>query len=260
MLLFLDESYEANETSGYRLAYAGFGVDEHNYRGLVAAVYQAKCRFIGRPVPGDDTATQELGKSMLVRDASPERAEIKANQLMGRRQVKRLHEHGFSPGLALVDCMLDALREADATVFGVLAAPNDIRDVLNPSAQLPIEHIRLYERVEMWMKEQHPDKMVSIIPDTIENYKHNLSACLADFLFRSAVGKGMRHIVVTPFWVDSSLTVGAQLADIVAYVLMNGMRPSTIQIPLDTQWRKVAALEFRSMDMETRGIRKVRRK
>lgn len=59
------------------------------------------------------------------------------------------------------------------------------------------------------------------------------------------------------FWVDSSTTAGSQVADIIAHVLMNSMRPATRRKNLQELWRKVAALEFRSVDMRTRGIRKL---
>jgi hypothetical protein len=261
MLLFLDESYEKDEAGDYRLSYAGFAVDERRYRGLVAAVYQAKQRHIVQSISGmDDSRRIEIARTQLLQDLPPERAEVKANKLMGTRQVKRLEEHGFAPGITLVSDMLRALRDADATVFGVLSNPPRVQDVLNPTVHVSVEIIRLLERVELWMKEQHADDMVSVIPDTIDSYKHNLSSSLADFLFRSAQGKAMRHVVVTPFWVDSSVTIGSQLADIVAYLILNTMRPATRRLPLHDLWRIVASMEFSSVDGVTRGIRRVKRR
>ena len=261
MLLFLDESYEEDEKGGFRFAYAGFAVDEQRYRGLVAAVYQAKHRYIAQ-VSSEMTPQEriDLGNTKLLDSNPPERAEIKANKLMGKRQVERFEKYGFAPGVALVEEWLRAMREADATVFGVLSYPQDTKDVLNPAERLPVEHIRLFERVEKWMAEQHEKEMVSVIPDTIDNYRQNMSSCLSDFLFRSHQGKAMRHIVVTPFWVDSSVTVGAQLADVVAYLIMNTMRPTEKQNRLVNLWRLMSAMEFHSIDGETCGIKTIRRK
>ena len=261
MLLFLDESCEKDEKGGFRFAYAGFAIDEEKYRGLVAAVYQAKHRYIAQVSAGMTPQERvDLGNTKLLDTEPPERAEIKANKLMGKRQMERFEKYGFAPGVALVEEWLRAMSKADATVFGVLCYPQDSKDVLNPSERLPVEHIRLFERVERWMVEQHGNQMVSIIPDTIDNYRQNMSVCLADFLFRSSQGKAMRHIVVTPFWVDSSVTVGAQLADVVAYLIMNTMRPAEKQNRLVNLWRLMSAMEFHSIDGETRGIKTVRRK
>ncbi len=45
MLVFLDESYEEDGNGRFRYAYAGFGIDERQYRGLTAAIYQAKLLY-----------------------------------------------------------------------------------------------------------------------------------------------------------------------------------------------------------------------
>lgn len=148
--------------------------------------------------------------------------------------------------------------EADATVFGVLCRPQTPNDVLDPPAQLPIEYIRLFERVEKWMSEVHPDGMVSIIPDNLNSINGRFSKCLADFLFRAALGRSMRHLVVTPFWVDSSVTVGSQIADVVAYLLMQGMRSRNNRLPLYNFWRRLGSVEFRSQDGVTRGVRTIK--
>ena len=261
MLLFLDESYEEDEKGGFRFAYAGFAVDEKKYRGLVAAVYQAKQKYIAQ-VSSELTSQERVDKGIkqLLSKDSPERAEIKANKLMGKRQMERRETYGFAPGVAMVEDWLRAMNEAEATVFGVLSYPQDTKDVLNPSERLPVEHIRLFERVELWMREQHEDGMISVVPDTVDNYRQNMSVCLADFLFRSSQGKSIRHIVVTPFWVDSSVTIGAQLADVVAYLIMNTMRPKEKQSRLVPLWRLMSAMEFHSMDGETRGIKTIRRR
>lgn len=183
------------------MAYGGFAVDERKYRGLVAAVYQAKRRYVCvAPTGLSDAERIELAKQMIVQDLPLERTEIKAGKLLGARQIRRLQDEGFSPGLSLVSSMLDALMEADATVFGVLCRPQTPNDVLDPPAQLPIEYIRLFERVEKWMSEVHPDGMVSIIPDNLNSINGRFSKCLADFLFRAALARSMRHLVVTPFW------------------------------------------------------------
>lgn len=256
MLLFLDESYEEIRGGKFNFAYAGFGIDEREYRGLVAAVYQAKQKLVGQITGLNEQQRIELGKAKLLQDEVPEYAEIKANKMMGTRQIKRLTDYGFSPGLTLAEEILRALQAANGTIFGVVSTPDAIRNVLNPSGYLPVEHTRLLERVELWMQEQHRYEMVSIVPDTIDSYKHNLSRCLADFLYRSNQGKQMRHIVVTPFWVDSSVTVGAQVADVVAYLLMDSQRSVTSSLTHLQAY--VNTMEFRSRDGRTRGIRKIR--
>ena len=95
MLLFLDESYERMVDGRYRMAYGGFAVDERRYRGLVAAVYQAKQRFNVQHMAALTEAERiELTRTRLMKEGPPERAEIKANKLLGTRQQTRLAVHG----------------------------------------------------------------------------------------------------------------------------------------------------------------------
>ena len=260
MLVFLDESYDEPDGTGrIRHAYAGFGVDERQYRGLVAAVFQAKQRYFLRDMGMSDLERGEARKTHIITSDAPERAEMKATKLLTAKQAKHYAQFGTAPGIELSLQLLDALEQAQTTVFGILSYPNNLDEIQNPSSHLPLQFIRILERIEMWMKEQHPNQMAIVVPDTIhEGINMNLSEKIGDFLYRSPSGQKMRHIVVNPFWVDSRTTAGSQLADLIAHILMNSMRPTNTRKQLDELWRKVMALEFKSTDLETRGIRKIR--
>ncbi len=256
MLVFLDESYEADGTGKFRHAYAGFGVDERRYRGLTAAMFQSRQHFFVRDDGMTDEQRREARKTHIVTSDAPERAEMKATKLLTAKQAEHFAQHGNAPGIELALELLSALAEAQTTVFGVLSHPAKVEEIQNPSTHLPMQFIRMFERIEKWMAEQHPDQMAIVVPDTIhEGINLNLSEKIADFLFRSSEGKKMRHLVTSPFWVDSRTTAGSQMADLIAHILMNAMKPRSEQKKIDSLWRKVMALEFRSVDGRTRGIR-----
>ncbi len=259
LLIFLDESYEEDDSSRFRHAYAGFGVDESQYRRLVAAVFQAKLRFFVRDTGFTDEERRDARRTHIITSEAPERAEMKATKLLTAKQTEHYAEFGNAPGIELATQLLEVLDQTQATVFGILSFPTNLADIQSPQEHLPIQFIRLLERIEMWMREQHPDDMAIVVPDTIhEGININLSERIGDFLFRSASGQKLRHIVVNPFWVDSRTTAGSQLADLIAHILMNSMRPTKARKPIDALWRKVMALEFKSTDLQTRGIRKIR--
>jgi hypothetical protein len=259
MLVFLDESYETDGAGKFNHAYAGFGVDEWQYRGLVAAVFQAKHRYFLRDTGFDDEQRREARKTHIVTSEAPERAEMKATKLLTAKQAEHYAQFGNAPGIEIALELLKALDQSQSTVFGILSNPADVADIQNPTLHLPLQFIRILERIEMWMKEQHPDQMAIVVPDTIhEGININLSEKIGDFLYRSGSGQKLRHIVVNPFWVDSRTTAGSQLADLIAHVLMNSMRPAKTRKRLDELWRKVMALEFKGADLQTRGIRRIR--
>ena len=167
MLVFLDESYEEEGNGKFRYAYAGFGIDERQYRGLTAAVYQAKLLYFQQDQGFSDEERREARKTKILTGDLPERAEMKATKLLTAKQAEHYAQHGNAPGIELSLKLLDALAEAQVTVFGVLATPEKVQAIQNSSLHLPLRFVRLFERIENWMQEQHPDKMAIIVPDTI---------------------------------------------------------------------------------------------
>ena len=260
MLLFFDESYEVQEETGALLhAYAGFAIRQDRYRTLVAAMYQRKLRYF---VPDTDLSAverQEARRSgKIIVAGAAEKAEMKGEKLLTEKQARFHVENNNAPGILMAEELLTVLAELECTVFASLSTPASMREIQTEVTLLPVYLIRLLERIEHFMQEQNPNKSAVIVLDRVKDDEDkNLSECLSDFLFRSSSGKRMRHLVPNPFWVDSKTTAGSQTADILAHILMNSMRPDATRKPLDNLWRKVAAMEYRSRDLKTRGIRRI---
>ena len=66
MLVFLDESYEEDGNGRFRYAYAGFGIDERQYRGLTAAIYQAKLLYFQQDQGFSDEERCEARKTKIL--------------------------------------------------------------------------------------------------------------------------------------------------------------------------------------------------
>ena len=97
MLVFLDESYEEDGKGKFRHAYAGFGIDERNYRRLTAAVFQAKKLYSMQDQGLSDEERREARKTKFLTDDLPERAEIKATKLLTAKQAEHYLQFGTDP-------------------------------------------------------------------------------------------------------------------------------------------------------------------
>ncbi len=101
MLIFLDESYETDDTGQISHAYGGFGIDETRYRGLVVAVFQAKMRYCMRDTGFSDEQRRIVRRTHILTAEPPERSEMKATKLLTAKQAQYYAEHGSAPGIDL---------------------------------------------------------------------------------------------------------------------------------------------------------------
>lgn len=261
MLVFIDESYDRDSNGNYHHALAGFGILEANYRNLVVAVHQIKERYFenAEGISGDQLA--ELRTRRIACSGEPRRAELKATKLLTKKSANFHLQTGKAQSILLVEELLEQVMREQGVVFGVLSEPQHVDDIQNPGPMLPVQLRYLMERVESWMDESYSDQHASLIFDAINSRtSRDLNTCISDFLFRHAAGKRIRHIVTTPFWVDSDSTPGSQVADIIAHVLMNSMLANERRKPLGTIWRRVHGMMYVSRDGRTRGIRRIKKK
>lgn len=242
-------------------ALAGFGIHESQYRKLVAVVHQIKERYFESAEGMTSEQRAELRTRRIACSGEPRRAELKATKLLTVKAA-RLHQRtGLAQSILLVEDLLDEVFRLDGVVFGVLSEPSHVDEIQRPGQLLPLQLRALMERVELWMDESHPDDHAVLVFDAIDSRtSRELNACTSDFLYRHQEGRRMRHIVPTPFWVDSDSTPGSQVADIIAHVLMNSMLPEARRKPLGSVWRRVSAMMFASQDGKTHGIRRLKRK
>jgi len=91
-----------------------------------------------------------------------------------------------------------------------------------PPEYLPIQYVRLLERVNAHICEYcAPSEMAIILYDGEGRgaIKGSLGVAINAFLIRTQVGIAMTRLVSTPFFVNSAITPGIQLADLVAGTL-----------------------------------------
>lgn len=191
MLSFIDESGHPNP-------------GDPNRRPVLAAVCypEQESRNISRQIFA-------IKRSLL----GPERTglELKARSLLNRRTFERkreLHE--------LVESVFDQIRNFPITTFAVIMERPET-EIPKDSTYLPRQYRYILQRVNALLYGR-PD-MAVVLVDGNGSQEGGLSGKLERYLNRSHEGQSMTNVVDTPYFVDSRLTTGIQLADLVAGVV-----------------------------------------
>lgn len=139
-----------------------------------------------------------------------EDAELKAKRLLTRGTFRRIMEKR-----ELVEAFFDLVRNLPITVFAVIMdRPLNVPD--SSHNHLPSQFRYLLQRCDLFAQETA--EMVTILFDGDCSFG-NLSLRFNRFLYRSNEGRVMSTITDAPFFVDSRVTAGIQIADMVAGVV-----------------------------------------
>ena len=245
MIVFIDESYKKDSKGTWHYALAGFGVDEFRYRALQAATYQLIRKYFAVTAEYEgDSWRLALGDKIIVEKSSNE-IELKGESLLSSSNLRRFGGEE-SPHYRLVDEVLEKVNNCRGTCLGVLVNPADPQDVKDCSRGCPSAYVRLIHIIGKWMAEQHPNQSVTLVLDTEHNAVNlPLSRSIADYLYKSSNGRNLKHVFPSPFWIDSQSMSGAQVADLVAHILMNSMMPETERKQIDRLWSRVNGMRSR---------------
>ncbi|MCW5939879.1 MAG: DUF3800 domain-containing protein [Fimbriimonadaceae bacterium] len=245
MLVFLDESYERDSTGTWHYALAGFGINEFRYRALQAAVYQLCLdTFDVRENYEGETWREALGEKIIT-ESAPDCIELKSSELLKSGSLRRFGGEQ-SPHYRLVSQVLQKVYECRGTTVGVILNPNHPDDVKDVTDGCPRAYVRLIEVVAAWMAEEYEGQPVTLVMDTEHNgINLPLSRAIAQYMYRSAFGKRVKHVFPSPFWIDSQSMAGAQVADLMAHILMNAMKPEGERKQLQRLTSQVYGLSHR---------------
>lgn len=140
--------------------------------------------------------------------------EGKAHEFMNRHAItKHIKKRAYTEGF------FDMVNNLDMTVFAIVMERPDKAPYEGPEL-LQCHHRYLFNRVEQFMAEEHPNHFALPIYDALDPGSTRIfSASFNQFMARSNAGRAMTHIVPSPLFVDSALTPGIQIADRFAYAL-----------------------------------------
>ncbi len=191
MLVFLDESGTPHPNDqSTRPVIVGICIDRENVRAVSAQLYSLK-RRLGTP-----------------------NAELKGGKYLTPR-VFRNRPNEWE----VVESFFDLIRSLSLTLFAVVMEhPKQMPYGREAENYLPNEYRYLLQRINQLAEETN--RMATILFDgegpTL--YRGMLPMKFDSFLYRSAEGQSFTSICDSPYFVDSSLTQGIQIADMAAYV------------------------------------------
>jgi len=192
MLVFIDESGipHPNDAS-FKPVVAAICLPESQHRKIDKQLFSMKLKFLGNP-----------------------EKEIKAKKLLKPYVFENKPEYR-----ELVDSVFDIIRETEnlAIYATITERPSRVPDCTE--GYLPIQFRRLLERINYHLNEHCNQEEMAILiydGDGRGGIKGGLCSTINAYLIRSKEGIGMPRIITTPFFVNSIITPGIQIADLVA--------------------------------------------
>ncbi len=134
--------------------------------------------------------------------------EFKAKKLLNRGTFRRIPEKR-----ELAEAFFDLLRNLPITVFAVIMErPESIP--VTETVYLPNQFRYLLQRCDL-LVQQTKDMITVLFDGDCQSYG-GLSLKFNSFLYRSNEGRSMNTVTEAPFFVDSRVTCGIQIADMAA--------------------------------------------
>ena len=213
MLVYVDESgtphpRDASEWS----VLAAVCIDESNeHRQLSRAIHSIKFQLLGREHVVE--------------------TELSANDHLRRPVFEKPTKY-----TKIVERVFDTLKSLDLFIFAVIIRrPSQI--IVSDPWYLPPQYRFLLQRIDALMDQSHvrgrthPGKAILLFDDRNAKEREKLAAMISRFLFLSTDGQQFQRISDVPYFVDSKVTPGIQVADLVAgcirHCLIEGLCDTT---------------------------------
>lgn len=191
MLVFIDESGHPHPNdAAVRPVLAAVCMRQQDSRDISRIIYGVKRQALG-----------ERGQH----------EELKAKSVINRRTFRRVPERR-----ELVESFFDELRNLPVTVFAVIME-RPKQKIPRATPFLPNQYRYLLQRAHLLLPPG--DKMAAVLVDGDGSQYGGLSQKFESFLHRSKEGRALNRIMDAPFFVDSKITIGIQIADMAAGVI-----------------------------------------
>ncbi len=204
MLIFFDESFRKSESDPAVTlgGLCGIGIPERQFAIVSQDVYQLKYKHFGADFARDK--------------------EIKGKALLKNWAFKLQAKGQKSHNLDFASDLLAYIVAKHLPIFGCICFEKDMQKFqVDNVIALDRTFKFLFERVDTFMKRQHPGEMACLVfDDRAYGINHKNSTAITNFLQRSSAGLAMDSIVRTPFFaISQAQNIGIQLADFVTAVI-----------------------------------------
>ena len=140
--------------------------------------------------------------------------EIKSTTLISRRTIRK----DVKKNIDFVNQFVDIACGYDIKVFAVIMNRPSVPQVISPDV-LPKQYHLLLKRVE-YLCENHNYSKATLVFDNVSPHDDEIIALgIANFLFKSKLGKQFNKILEMPLFVNSSITPAIQVADFFAGII-----------------------------------------
>lgn len=227
MLIFIDESWQTLDPAGKKVCVlSAVAINDNDFNEYSRNIWNLKTKHLG-PKCGDiEIKGKDIFKNYNFR---LEAKGIISRELSLARDILR---YGIDHGA----------KAFASIVFDQEQVQLDCAD----EKLLERPFLFLFERINLFMQEKHPDSMAALIFDD-RNLGQNerISASVSNFFHLSRAGKAFDRIIKVPFFAISSENVGIQLADMVAYLV--GKETTQDKKVVADLWKEVKKMEFISI-------------
>ncbi|MBI4732765.1 MAG: DUF3800 domain-containing protein [Chloroflexi bacterium] len=191
MLVFIDESGVPHPNdSCIKSTVTAVCLPESVHRRIDTQLFSMKKKFLGNP-----------------------EIELKSKNFLKPHVYEHLANHR-----ELIESTFEMIGETELSIYATIV-DRPTHTLEYPPEFLPVQYVRLLERVHAHLTEYCPPTEMAIIIYDGEGrgaIKGSLGIAINAYLIRTKDGIAMPRIVTTPFFVNSAITPGIQLADLAA--------------------------------------------
>lgn len=194
-------------------------------------------------------------------------SELKGKELL-KNYLFKLEAQGIeSKGLNLVRDILSYMQMLGTNFFASIVFSKEELDLSCANVnQLERPFFFLFERIDLFMKENYPGLMATLVfDDRGLQFNTKISKSVHNFFHKSRTGQSFDSIIKSPVFALSSDNVGLQMADLGAYILGSRFTGDKKRIEF---FKKMKELQFVSrtlvningVQLPTRGFKVIRKK
>ncbi len=246
MFFFIDESWQTNPEGLKVGVLAAVQIKCHDYNTGSQSVYQLKVKNMGF-----DNGNCEIKGKGIFRD-----------------YVFDLENRGIvSRELTLARDIFSHMKSIGACCFAsVVFASKEIELACANVNQLERPFFYLFERIDLFMKENHPGLMAKLIfDDRGVQINQRISKSVSNFFHKSHTGQTFDNIVKIPFFAISNESVGIQMADMIAYILgahytKNNKKNEFFRLAKDMQFVSRTLFEIKERKLPLCGVKVIKEK
>lgn len=223
MLFFIDESWQSTHDNRYKVGIlSALQIKSHDFNECSKQIYSLKIKHLGSRAGDIEIKGREILRNYLF---GLESKGIQSKELNFTRDILLYME---TLGIKLFASVVFSKQEVDLACANVNL--------------LERPFFFLFERIDLFMKENYPGLMAKLIfDDRGIQFNKKISKSVSNFFHKSSVGQLFGNVIKVPFFAISSENVGIQMADIVAHILGSRFTGDKKQIDF---FKKVKNLEF----------------